>query len=1085
MSETPEKRPDLGLASAPALSGAETPAATPSDTPPAGAAPTTYRAPLPFDVATAERYARGHVLGVGGMGRVVQAFDKRLSREVALKEVITREHGLRGELEDRLAREASVTARLEHPGIVPVHDAGRLSDGTPFYTMRIVRGRSLATAIPEARDPVARRQLLRHVLDACQAVGWAHRHGVIHRDLKPANIMVGEFGETQVVDWGLASAMPTRASNAEAPDDENALTRFGAVLGTPRYMSPEQARAEPATARSDVWSLGCVLHEVVTGLAAVSDGSSAEVLERVKLGVTIPAESWPTEVPFELRAIIRRALDPDPARRYADAKALAEDLARYLDGERVVAHDYTAWELVVRLARAWKKPLIVAAVALVALIVFVVFSFDRIDAERELAETAEGRATLAADLARRSEERAIAALERSDEALASALTGEAIQRSRKDGRPEAEVLAAHALALRDLPEAMGVLMSWTTMRPPELVARVPRPEGCLEVSIAPDGAALACRGRGVLALYQIEPPLGPGSRLVKRWSVAHDGRGAALVHDSVATGDPRTQIARFSLRDGARLDDPTLTCCALPTRSTSNGRVPWVVGGGRLAAIVDDVGLELRRCSSDEEVAGTVDETGTLWAQSCRDGAVFVGPIGGQLREIQTGFGFGQNGLAPATALAFTRDQRGLLMADTVGALALVDLGTGPETATTRFRVDTGLGMPRQIATSPDGRFAAILGERVGVKILDLQTGQWRGALPRGDIRGLAFLETTDSELVTFGEELRRWRLTDGPLSSVELSDGITSIAIDPRDALAPVLAVTRGKGLTVTDLEGRFRFDGALHDRIVKGGAFTRDGSRYGATAGATHLATRFDAGTWERLPNEVPLAAPGREIAVLSRAGRADVWVDLTHNCGVPVTFGDDTASHGFILDTCHITDLARSPSGRFLAMLQPLEGEVWLLDAEAELTLIGHPLSREATTIAIGDDGETLVAAEPEAVTAWSLGPLPHMRHLYPARGATFLAVALSEHGRFIAAGARDGSTWLWERDSGQLRARMRDHEQRVSAVTFFGEALLLTGSWDWSVRARALATLERPRTEWVRLVENRWGLTLDEVLARPSD
>ncbi|HRE90323.1 MAG TPA: WD40 repeat domain-containing protein, partial [Myxococcota bacterium] len=557
-------------------------------------------------------------------------------------------------------------------------------------------------------------------------------------------------------------------------------------------------------------------------------------------------------------------------------------------------------------------------------------------------------------------------------------------------------------------------------------------------------------------------------------------------------------LAFFDSRGGARRPGPELGCCALPPRATANASVVWVVGGGRLVAVRDGVGHELRRCTNDEEVAGTVDETGTLWAQSCRDGTVSFGPIGGELREVQTGFGLdlqGKKGGSPATILSFTRDRSGLLMANTVGGIALVDLEPGLEPGLdpgpARFQLDSGLGMPRQLATSPDGRFAALLGERGGVKLLDLTTGQWRGTLPLGEVRALSFIESEPADLVTLGARIQRWRLTGGPLARLTLSDGVTSISVHPRSAglNTPLVAVTRGKGLTITDLEGHKRYDEGWFDGIVKGGAFTMDGARYGATAGVSQRVTRFVADAhrpFERIEPEVVLSLPGREVSVVSRPDRPDLWFDLHHGCGVPVSFGDDTVTQPLFAGECpSISDLARSPSGRFLAMLAPLEGAVWLLDAHDELTPIRHPFTRDALAIAVLDDGLTVFAAEAEGVSEWVLGPNPHQSHLYHAPGATFLAVAASPSGRYLAGGARDGSTWLWERQSGELRARLRDHEQRVSALAFAGESLLLTGSWDWSVRVRSLAPLLVSGPQWVERIEARWGLSLDDVLGRSGE
>ena len=1079
----------------------------------------------PFDLPESGRYVRAHVIGIGGMGRVVQAFDRRLSREVALKEVIrTGPDAASDDRERRLVREASITAHLDHPGIVPVHDAGRLPDGNLYYAMRIVRGASLATAIKAATNADQRRQLLRQVLDACNAVAWAHRHGVIHRDLKPANIMVGEFGETQVVDWGLAARIDSRSNAASwqgagsdlvstninvAEAAENLeLTRLGAILGTPRYMSPEQATGLAATPRSDVWSFGCVFYEVVAGVAAISEGSGDDVIARVKRGQTIDLDGGAPEAPPELLAIVRRALQPDPALRYEDAKALSRDLASYLDGDRVSAHVYTAWELVVRLARAWKKQLIVAGVALVALVAFLLVAFTKINAERNLALDAEARALQAADASRRAEGLVRGALAESAASLSRAFTGEALGRSRASARPEAEVLAAHAIALGDSPLAMGVLTSWDVMAAPTLLSRIPSPKECVDLDISPDGGFLGCREREALSLHRLSEPLGTvmAPTLSRVWRTRVDCRGVAILSKAglVAAGTRAEHTSFFSLTDGVQRASPPIACCGLAPKASENGKTSWVAGAGALAATKDGRGYLLKLCRSGEETAGTVDATGEYWALSCRDGTVFHGPIGGPLKSHATGFGVRDGGLqsemelhpekamaadqakalpeeghAPAAVLAFTRDRKRLLMGDTVGTIAIYDLETD---AMVRAR-DSGVAMPRHIATSPDGRLAAILGDRSGVQIWDLATGDLRGSLPDINVRSIRFLENGGSDLATLGDELRVWRLAAGPVSRLAVGDGVTSIAVAPDGV---TLAVTRGKGLTVTTLDGARFFDGGWRDTVVKGGAFTADGLSYVATAGQSRDLTRFDTGTWSTYAQVFKSEFAVREATVMTPPDAARYWVAASHSCGAMAFFEGDAVPVDLLdgYGCPPVNDIARSPNGRFLVTYDAVEGAVYLLDSHIARTPLKIAHNRDAINLYLANDGRTVIAAEMDAITAWDLADESVLTDIFSAPGTGFIAVAMSPDGRFVAGGARDGSTWLWERPTGRLRAIFRDHDQRTSAIAFVSNTLLATGSWDWTVRLRSLAGIDRTAAEWTALVESRWGLVLDDVLEGAS-
>src|ERR1700681_3803895 len=199
---------------------------------------------------------RYHILGEhgrGGLGRVSRAHDRELGRDIAIKELISRGHVS----ELRFLREALITARLEHPGIVPVYEAGRWADGTPFYAMKLVAGRPLRALLAERGTVEERIGLLHHVIAVADAIAYAHRRHIIHRDLKPANVIVGEFGETIVIDWGLAKDLTTPESSTDGSGGpfrtagSEGLTQPGSVLGTPAYMSPEQLRGEPVDPRAD------------------------------------------------------------------------------------------------------------------------------------------------------------------------------------------------------------------------------------------------------------------------------------------------------------------------------------------------------------------------------------------------------------------------------------------------------------------------------------------------------------------------------------------------------------------------------------------------------------------------------------------------------------------------------------------------------------------------------------------------------------------------------------------------------------------------------------------------------------------
>jgi serine/threonine-protein kinase len=314
--------------------------------------------PLPSD----SRYQRLRPHAKGGLGEVWVAADRELEREVALKE-IQEQHAAQADSRARFLLEARVTGGLEHPGIVPVYGLGHHADGRPYYAMRFVKGDSLRRAIEgfyqtnwqgkPGEKALAFRNLLGRFIDVCDAVEYAHSRGVLHRDLKPGNVMLGKYGETLVVDWGLAKV--TGRADVEATEGgltvssgDSGLTQAGKALGTPAYMSPEQAagRLDELGPRSDVYSLGATLYTLLTNQSPVPQGEMGEVLARVERGDFAPPRQVNKEVPRPLEAVCLKAMARDPAQRYDSPRALAVDLEHWLADEPV---------------RAWREPLPVRA----------------------------------------------------------------------------------------------------------------------------------------------------------------------------------------------------------------------------------------------------------------------------------------------------------------------------------------------------------------------------------------------------------------------------------------------------------------------------------------------------------------------------------------------------------------------------------------------------------------------------------------------------------------------------------------------------------------------------------------------------
>jgi serine/threonine protein kinase len=367
--------------------------------------------------APEERYKLGEEIGRGGMGRVVEAYDTQLGRTVALKEVLS---STSVALAKRFQREVRITARLEHSSIVALYDSGVMADGRPYYVMRRVSGRPLDQLIAGAKNLDERLALLPNVLAAIDAIGHAHRRGVIHRDLKPANILVGDLGETVVIDWGLAKVIgeeepPPPSFEPHVPSAGDSLkTQVGSVFGTPGFMAPEQARGDDLDARSDVYALGATLYQLLAGRPPVGGSSATEVIASTLTKRVVPLAKVAPMAPVELATIIDKALAFEADARYADAGALAEDVRRFLTGQLVAAHRYTRRQRLARFAKRHRAALLVAALAATAVAVLSWFSVHRILEERDAATAARSEAEQQRRVA---DTQAAAARQRADQLL--------------------------------------------------------------------------------------------------------------------------------------------------------------------------------------------------------------------------------------------------------------------------------------------------------------------------------------------------------------------------------------------------------------------------------------------------------------------------------------------------------------------------------------------------------------------------------------------------------------------------------------------------------------------------------------------
>jgi serine/threonine protein kinase/Flp pilus assembly protein TadD len=346
------------------------------------------------DTSRCGRYNLKRFHARGGMGEIWLAEDPEIGRSVALKRMLEK----RSTHQRRFLVEAQITGQLEHPGIVPVHELGVNEEGQPFYVMKFVRGRTLQHVIKEhhaAKAQTADRQvehlrLLQIFLSLCQTVAYAHSRGVLHRDLKPENVMLGPFGETLLLDWGIAKVMGQSAAAAEAlaapagdpgsssvqlPDPTNTSgTQMGAIMGSPSYMSPELASGmnHEVDERSDVYLLGGTLFEILTGRLPREGTTAYDIIRKAQREPPPPPRKFNPEVSKPLNSICVKAMAQRKEDRYQSALALADDVQRYVAGEPVTAYQESFLERASRWAKRHRKAILrtTGAVLLLGLLVF-------------------------------------------------------------------------------------------------------------------------------------------------------------------------------------------------------------------------------------------------------------------------------------------------------------------------------------------------------------------------------------------------------------------------------------------------------------------------------------------------------------------------------------------------------------------------------------------------------------------------------------------------------------------------------------------------------------------------------------------
>jgi WD40 repeat protein len=800
--------------------------------------------PTPFEVPEGARYDPGGLLGVGGMGEVRQARDERLGRDVAVKTASV------GASAVDLVREARLTSRLVHPNIIAVHDAGVDEAGRPFYTMPVLRGRSLAEVIQSAPDLAARLQLVPHVLAAVQAVAYAHGEGVLHRDLKPANIMVGGFGETLVADWGLA-----------APFQEGG----GEVVGTPGYLSPEAAAGGPVDGRSDVYGLGCVLWEVLTGRPQ-------------------PTAEQRARPPRELAAIAARATHPDPEGRYPDARAMARDLDAWFQGREVAAYSYSTRELVERLVRRWWSAVVVGSVSAVLLAVAVGYGWWSTVHQRDAARSAERSAVLAR--------------EASDASLVRALAAQARHAAQVDPPWRAEVLATHALSVGSSPTARGVLARLGGRPRPTAVRSLDLPS-CASLTLSPAGSLALCVRGGEATIFD---PAAPDAILHR--AVVDGFHGEWVDEHTVVLSTQSMVQLRWTPPEPPR---------ALAGALLRHARFTPLPGGVLLAMGTGGVGLY--GPEGDEVAQVAVCPGGVMPGPvgSGRGGEVFVGCQDGSVWSRDAGGRRRERLRLPAeqgvpSAVGVSADGPGWLVVGTArGRMVVVNERTGEQT------VASALGAEAVARV-------VVRGDRAAVALNDGQVWVWALNPPREVARLDGYRHQlqwsdVDGSLRVVGARATWWELPDPGLPDViPMPGGVSGVDVSPTEPLAAA-GCGNGEVVAVSLVDGSERWRRRLGSAVVKDVAFSPDGAL---------LATAMS----QNVPQLILSTVDGRPVDALGATGsKRVVWTPSDVLMIVPFGQGvllRDPAHQVQILPGMEIWDLE---AGATAAYGVSPSGEVWV--------------------------------------------------------------------------------------------------------------------------------------------------------------
>jgi WD40 repeat protein/tRNA A-37 threonylcarbamoyl transferase component Bud32 len=1002
-------------------------------------------------------------LGRGGLGRVVLARDPLLGRHVARKELLPEINRLKGddelraELVDRFLREARITGQLEHPNIIPVYQLGRRDDGTLFYTMRVVRGRTLGAAIEEANSLEERLRLVPPFHAACQAIAFAHHHGVIHRDIKPDNVMLGEFGQTVVLDWGIAklkSSDEVRDSDSRAvslPSSDATQTAVGELCGTPLYMSPEQAsgRTDEVDERSDVWALGAMLYTILTGRPPFDGSTLTELLLRIRTDAVVPATHVDSRVPAELSAIALRALQYEREDRYPSARELSDEVESYLVGRRVSAYEYSSLELLRRFVARHRAVVVTACAGLIALVALAAVSYRRVLAARDRALEAERQALTSAAAARAS--------------LAEALVDKARLALDAGDVTHAELLAARALTLRERADARGMVVAAAGALPLVPAMGGPIAPRCSRYAHDFENQRVACAVADAISSWSVEkrsvvwrssPGLGEVLAIARgatSWVVAGQRRFAVL---DAASGSVRSVFAAdlaSSRIDVSRQGDAVASALG---RSVAI----WEVANGREAA---------RTLVDDAITAVTFDPGGTTLALGMQQGDVALWSPRTKVASER----LGRSGSTVLT-VAFSPSGRQVATGSADSAIRVWDVAK-------RALVHTST-LPSPVislAWSNDGRFLLGATKSSGAYLVDAQLLGRPLKLPvvDPDIAWVGSSATTGSfATAARSEGLRLWALRSAqPTRLIERGNVLAASFVPDSSHLA--VAGLGESGVCVWSLSS-----GTCSTRLpasmpqVRALATSPDGR-------ALAVGGSGDIHVWElssKLPRLVLSghAAEIRAVEFSPKSGAiASAAVDgaiVLHDATTGAVRTRWSAGSG-VQSVAFLTEDRLASAQRDGSLV------IWnTRNGTPQRRIAAHPTWTMGVTVLPGG-AELVSAAADGSLSVWEAKTGRRVANAQ-AHDGRVTALAHSPDGRWVATGGEDHRVRVWRMPGATLVATLVNHTATVRAVRFSpnGQWLASTSD-DASARLWPMSRLEMAAERVFDSVSQQLGVTLEET------